>query len=274
LAIVWRGYDGPYGYIVRGDSAIKSIKDLKGKKIAWYSASPAWMSGAEGALRFAGLSLRDVELVRLGSYAACARAIAEGKADATYLMATSAVTFEISESPGGIRFLPMPLEDKEGWNRYHEINPLIGRGICEKGVKTALGVPMANHLFVISTYFDVEADVIYQIAKFFGEAYEEYKTKNKDLEDFSLKKMRDFLNTKCLPVHPGTVKYLKEKNLWTSEDDKWNQERINEMKLYEKTWELALKEAQTKAIKVDLNNDNWIKFWDQYTSNLPKFKMR
>ena len=75
LGLVWMGYDGPFGFFVRGDSPIKSFKDLKGKKVAWYTSSPAWLMGAEGVLRFAGLSLKDVELVRLGSYAACARAV-------------------------------------------------------------------------------------------------------------------------------------------------------------------------------------------------------
>ncbi len=45
------------------------------------------MMGAEGVLRFAGLTLKDVELVRLGSYAGCARAVVEGKADADYVAA-------------------------------------------------------------------------------------------------------------------------------------------------------------------------------------------
>ena len=274
LGTVWMGYDGPYGFAVRGDSSIKSIKDLKGKKIAWYSASPGWMSGAEGALRFGGLTLKDVELVRLGSYAACARAVVEGKADADYLMVSSAVTFEIAESPSGIRFLPMPLEDKEGWARYHELNPLIARGISEKGVKVARGIPMANHVFTCSTYLDVDSEHMYHIARFFGEAYDQYKDKNKDLEDMSLKKMREFLDTKCLPVHPGVIKYLKEKNLWMAEDDKWNQERLEEMKQYEKAWMTALKEANTKGIKVDLNNEKWLKHWGDYLAKLPPFKMR
>jgi len=33
IGLVWIGYDGPFGYVVRKDSPIKSIKDLKGKKL-------------------------------------------------------------------------------------------------------------------------------------------------------------------------------------------------------------------------------------------------
>lgn len=274
LALVWMGYDGPFGYFVRGDSPIKTVKDLKGKKVAWYLASPAWMLGAEGVLRFAELTLKDVELVRLGSYAACARAVVEGKADADYVSAVSSVTFEIMESPSGIRFLPMPLEDKEGWARYNEINPLIPWGVCEKGVKVARGVPMANHIFCNATYMDVDTEYIYQVAKFFGEAYDQYKDLHAENRDMSLKKMRALLDTKCLPVHPGTIKYLKEKKLWTADDDRWNQERLEEMNRYEQTWGKAVQEAKAKGIKIDLNNDTWVKFWNDYRAKLPVFKIR
>ena len=274
LALAWMGYDGPFGFVVRGDSPIKSIKDLKGKKIAWYLASPAWMLGAEGVLRFGGLTLKDVELVRLGSYAACARAVVEGKADADYVSSVSAVTFEIAESPSGIRFLPMPLEDKEGWARYNELNPLIAWGICEKGVKVARGIPMANHIFCNATYLDVDTEHIYHVARFFGEAYDQYKDLHNENRDMSLKKMRALLDSRGLPVHPGTIKYLKEKNLWTVEDDKWNQEYLENITRYEKAWIAALKEAKAKGIKVELNNETWVKLWNDHRAKLPIFKMR
>ena len=185
ISLVWMGYDGPFGFVVRKDSPIKSIKDLKGKKVAWYTSSPAWMSGAEGSLAFGGLSLKDVELVKLGSYAACARAVAEGKADADYVSTVSPVTFEIAQGPYGIRYLPMPLEDKQGWERYRKINPLIPSGKSEKGIQESRGVPIANHIFCTTTYLDTDAEQIYQIAKFFGEAYNQYKDLNADLKDLS-----------------------------------------------------------------------------------------
>jgi len=274
LGLVWMGYDGPFGFFVRGDSPIKSLKELKGKKVAWYTSSPAWVMGAEGALRFAGLSLKDVELVRLGSYAACARAVVEGKADADYVAAMSTVTFEIAESPSGIRFLPMPLEDKAGWARYNEINPLIPWGICEKGVKAARGIPMANHVFCIATYLDVDAESIYQVARFYGEAYDQYKDLHAENKDMTLKKLRALLDSRGLPVHPGTIRYLKEKNFWTAEDEKWNQEYLDLLTRYEKAWAEALKEAKAKGVKVELNNEAWGKLWNDHRANLPLFKMR
>jgi TRAP transporter TAXI family solute receptor len=274
IALVWMGYDGPFGFVVRKDSPIKSIQDLKGKKIAWYTASPAWMGGAEGALAFGGLTLKDVELVNLGSYAACARGVAEGKVEAVYVATVSPVTFEIAQGPSGIRYLPMPLEDKKGWDRYREINPLIGSGICEKGVPEAHGVPMANHIFCTATYLDTDADNIYRIARFFGEDYDQYKDLNANLKDMSLKKMRALLDTRGLPVHPGTIKYLKEKNLWTAEDDKWDQELLDNINKYEKAWTEAVKEADAKGMKVDMNDKAWAEYWDKCRAKLPIFKMR
>jgi len=231
------------------------------------------MMGAEASLRFGGLTLEDVNLVRLGSYSACARAVAEGKADADYVATVSGVTFEIAQGPEGIRYLPMPLENKEGWNRFGEVNPLIGKGICKKGVEEARGLPLANHIFVTTTYLDADTEHIYQVARFFGESYDQYKDKHAALKDMSLDAMRRLLDTKCIPVHPGTIKYLKEKGLWTAEDDKWNEELLEVMNRYEKAWKLALKEAKGKGIAVKLKNEKWMELWGKHRAELPVFKM-
>jgi len=274
IALVWMGYDGPFGFVVRKDSPIKSIKDLKGKKVAWYTSSQAWMDSAEGALAFGGLTLKDVELVKRGSYATCARAVAEGKADADFVSTVSSVTFEIAQGPNGIRYLPMPLADKQGWDRYHKINPLIPNTLNGKGVQESRGVPMTNHIFCTTTYLDMDADQIYRIARFFGESYNQYKDLHADLKDMSLEKMRALLDKKGIPVHPGTIKYLREKKLWTAADDKWNEELLGNMKLYEKAWTAAVKEAKAKGIKIEMKNEAWEKLWNSHRASLPIFQMR
>lgn len=274
VALVWVGYDGPFGFVVRKNSDIESIEDLKGKKLAWYEGSPAWQNGAKGALAFGGLTLDDVELVKVGDYSSAAKAVVQGKADADYLAPFSSVTYEIAEAPSGIRYLPMPLEDEEAWARYHEHNPLAPKGICGKGVKVARGVPMANHLFVNATYLDKKDEHIYKVAKFFGEKYDSYKDRHDELKDMSIKKMKEYLETESIPVHPGTVKYLKEINVWTEKDDKWNNELIELAEKYNNAWNKAMSEAKEKEIKVDSDNEDWVELWDAHRKGLPRFSIK
>jgi len=89
----------------------------------------------------------------------------------------------------------------------------------------------------------------------------------------SLDAMRGLLDAKCIPIHPGTIKYLKEKSLWNAEDDKWNKELLELMDRYEKAWGLALKEAKEKGVEVELKNEKWMEIWDKHRAGLPVFRM-
>ena len=55
----------------------------KGKKAAIYLTSPAWKLGLRACLAFGELTLDDVEIVEVGGYSQCARAVADGRADFT-----------------------------------------------------------------------------------------------------------------------------------------------------------------------------------------------
>jgi TRAP transporter TAXI family solute receptor len=119
VGTVWHNYACPYGIVVRGDSDIKTMADLKGKKAAIYLVSPAWKIGLEACLAFGKLTWKDVQTVEVGGYDHCARAVADGRADFTYNAPISTVTIEVEQNPKGIRYIPMDLKDKEGWERFN-----------------------------------------------------------------------------------------------------------------------------------------------------------
>ena len=275
VGIVWYNYTCPYGLMVRGDSDVKKIADLKGKKLAFYGSSPAWTSGLEGGLAFGRLSLNDVEKIEVGGYSQCARAVADGRADFTYNAPISTVTIEVEQNPKGIRYLPMDLNDKEGWDRYFEINPFFANLVCSTGVKSAAGVPMGNHPFVIWTYESVDQDLVYRVAKFFSEQHDQYKDLHANLSDMSFEKMVEFKNNGvAMPILPGSVKYLKEKGVWDEADEKWNNEQREKIDKLEQAWQAALDEAIPKKINPDYRNKAWLEIWEKHRSTLPRFRSR
>ena len=271
---IWRAYDAPYGFIVRGDSEVKTINDLKGKKISWYEGSPMWMGMVKAGLAFAGLTLDDVEKVPYGGYSACAKAVVEGKTAASFVASISTVTFEIAENPKGIRYLPMPLEDKEAWNRWLDIAPWFPPGIGAVGAEVAHGVPIAQPVYAQYTYGWMDEELVYQFARFFGEAYDEYVVKDKRLEMWSMESMRKYLDFTCLPTHSGTIRYLKEKGIWTSDDDARNKELIELQERYAKAWEDANLDAVAKGIRISTGTPEWMELWDSYREPLGHFKIR
>jgi TRAP transporter TAXI family solute receptor len=272
LRIVWYNYSCPYGIVVKGDSKIKSMADLKGKKGSMYKGSPMWINGFDGCLAFAGLIRDQVTVIETGGYTPVAQAVADGRADFTYLAPISTVTYEIEQNPFGIRWIPMPLENKAGWDRVMKKCPLYGYGNVETGVNSARGIPMQIVDFVMAAHEDAEG--IYEIAKFFGEAFNQYKDLHKNAGEMSIKDLKRFMSISPVPFHPGTIKYLKEKGIWTNKDDGWNEEQIALAKKYEGAWSDAVKEGKTKKLKIDYQNKDWISLWDGYRGKLPVFRTR
>jgi TRAP transporter TAXI family solute receptor len=275
VGTAWHNYACPYGILVRGDSTIKTMADLKGKKAAIYLVSPAWTLGLEACLAFGGLTLKDIQTVEVGGYDHTARAVADGRADFTYNAPISTVTIEVEQNPKGIRYVPMDLKDKAAWERFWAVRSDSGGAICTTGVKPAIGVPMVNSPFVIWTYKWVDQDLIYKIAKFFSEQHDQYKTLHPNLPDMSFEmtvKFKD--NGAAIPFLPGAVKYLKEKGKWDASDENWNEAQWAKLKRLSQLWDEATAEAISKKINPDYKNKAWMELWQKHKSVIPPFKAR
>jgi TRAP transporter TAXI family solute receptor len=275
VGMVWRSYNCPFGFFVRGDNKdIKTVADLKGKRVSIYYGTPAWMVGFKAALAFGGLTLDDVRLVKTGGYSPCGQAVVENRSDAHYMAPISTKTYELEETPRGIRWLPMPLEDKAAWKRYHDIAPAIAHSMCTTGVRSAHNVPMANHIFVTWTHMSVDEELIYQVAKFHHKEFEKYKGVHVRCADYSEKSMRAFLDQNPAMTHPGTIRYLKEIGMWTAQDEANNKEAIAVAARYEEAWKKAKAEALAKKIKIEVKNKEWMDLWRGYTKDIPRFTVR
>jgi len=275
VGIIWNNTASPYGIVVRGDSDIKKMSDLKGKTAAIYITSPAWTIGLKGCLAFGGLTIDDIKTVEVGGYSQCARAVADGRADFTYNCPQSPVSFEIAEGPHGTRYIPMALDDKEGWDRFGKIRSDCLGAACKAGPKSSLGVPMVCSPFVLWTYKWLDDDLVYEIAKFFAENLDKYKGSHPYLYEMSLEETVKFKDRLAVvPFLPGTVKYLKERGLWSEDDEKWNNEGWKTEKKLRELWDQAVEEAHKKKIKVDYKNKKWVELWNKYRSSVPSMRPR
>ena len=68
-----------------GDAGIKTVFDLKGKRIAWVVGAPALNSNMEAFLACANLTWNDVRKTEFPSWGASARAVIEGTADPIFV---------------------------------------------------------------------------------------------------------------------------------------------------------------------------------------------
>ena len=84
--------DGNVSLAVAGDAGVKTMADLKGKRVAVVRSSPALTIGAQAHLAFAGLTFDDVEVVEFGGYGASWKAMVNGQVDAAIASTTSGPT--------------------------------------------------------------------------------------------------------------------------------------------------------------------------------------
>ena len=211
LRIGFYMYEDPYEVVVLDESPFKSIKDLKGKKVA----VGAMGSGVEGKSKaiFAsyGLSYDDFTPRYLGMSQAI-EALKDGMVDAAVVMGAipTAAIVEISLLKK-VRILAV--EDEMGKRILKELPFLVPFTIpanTYKNQSTDVKILAENSFIVLSP--KMTEDVAYKIVKNVFEHLDYLATVHKSAERYSLKKACAF--DMKVPYHPGAVQYFKEKSVW------------------------------------------------------------
>jgi uncharacterized protein len=251
-------HPGTIGCATPKTSGIKTIKDLKGKRVAWVPGSPNINTKMEAFLAFAGYTFADVKLVEMPNYASSMRALIEGKTDVAVASSTASIMYELESSPKGIHWIEFPPDDKEGWAKLQKLAPYfspfkesIGAGIDKN---RPLDFP-AYRYPIITVYANKDVNWVYQLTKALDQTFEDYKKTMPVMYLWDIKYAG--VPPADAPFHEGAVKYLKEKGVWTAEHDAWNNARVSHMKIVQQAWEDALKKAETQKIK----EKDFEKFW-------------
>lgn len=272
---IWQFTTTNYGFMVRGDSPIKTLYDIKpNMKVGQPIFSPAMMLGTEASLAWANLSKEDVQLRPFGNYGAYVRSVVEGRTDVVFCSPISGVTFEVEGSPRGIRWLDYPPEDKEELARFMDISGSYVLIMSDIGVPSSHKVRMPTVPSFYMARDDMETEYVYHLVKWFDESFEAYKDVNPGLSSMKLEANRATLDFTSAPAHDGLVKYLEEKGMWTKEDEAWRQQNVQLIDKYIKAHEAATADAKEKGIKVDATSEDWIQLWETHKKDLPRFRVR
>jgi TRAP transporter TAXI family solute receptor len=266
IRMAWKGGPTFLALGVRGKSDINTIQDLKGKKVGVYAGSEGFISAY---LAFGGLTLDDVKVIPATGFGGALTQLSEGRIDAALVSTATPVAYEMDESPGGLRYLPLPRSDKEGWKRLQTIYPaLLPYTVPQNiGTKSAWGVEMSGFPKGNFVYADQDDVIAYAIAKVYAEGYEEYKAKHSHLPFWTIDSALDIFDVPT-PYHTGTIKYFKEKGLWTPEHEQWQQNQVRLENLRQEAWEKAMADAKSRNISIEINNKEWTKLWKSYLNKI------
>jgi hypothetical protein len=213
----WKGirmmtgmYESVHHFVVREDSGIQNMSELVGKRVN--VGSPGSGSAANSTLILEGLGLYDEVKINNLSFGDAGRAVADGQMDVLGMSGAPMAAVVTLEASRKIRVLG--LSDAE-FNKVFAKSPFYYKTTLPAGVYKSWNKPTDCIAFqvywIANEKFDAEA--VYKMLKV------AYDPSNKDY----LKSVhRQFAGMSAslqpmkglgIPLHPGAVKYWKEKGM-------------------------------------------------------------
>ena len=224
LRLLMMGTDLSIGVPVRADSPMKSIVDIKGKRVTWgYPAFPAGILAGLSLLATCGVSIQDVATVPVPEVVSGVRAVMDGRADAAATAAVGMAIISEADARVGIRFLPV-CQDPEGIRVAEGIMPgghVKIRPAGPAGLKQ--DTPLWSYGITVIASTHMPDEVAYTLLKTWAEHWKQLEPMHPQLRGWRPEVFVQKLAT--IPYHRGAIKLHKEKGLWTSEMDR-NQEKL------------------------------------------------
>lgn len=205
----------PVGILVRKDSDIRSLKDLKGKRfpVGW-NAFPNGVPLTEATLATAGLTFDDVDGIPTSGLIPAANDFKAGKLDATMFAVGAPKVAEVNAAVGGIRFLPM-ITTPEAIRKIKSVRPDY-YALTLKPAKPLVGIveptPLLTFDDVIVTATHVPDDVVYEFVKAVYNNKAALGKNHPALRRFRPANMAKQFST--MKYHPGAIRFYKEKGIW------------------------------------------------------------
>ena len=190
--------------VAKADSGIKTVADLKGKKVSVGDSGSGVEFNAQQILGAYGITFEDIDKQNL-SFQASADALKDGKIDAFFCTA-GAPTVAITDlaTATGITLVEIDAEHlaalQKDYGFYAEYKVPAG---TYKGVDADVTTVAVKATFIVSN--DLDEETVYQLTKAIYEnkdAYTHDKAKELSLEYA--------VSSISVPFHPGAEKYYKE----------------------------------------------------------------
>ena len=218
------------------DSGVKTIADLKGKRVAWVIGAPSLNQNITALLAFANLTWDDVKRVDFGGFGAAMDGIINGQADAAFTSSISGKAYQLAKSPRGIVYPVIPAADRAGWKRINDTAPFFLPFMGSEGADLDKDnkVESATYPYPILMTYDKQDDQsVYALTKAMVESFDEYKDSAPGNVGWAL----DRQNFEwVIPYHPGAIRYFKEKGVWSTAAQAHNDKLIERQTVLADAW--------------------------------------
>lgn len=243
-------------------SGIKVPSDYAGKRVPYVPGDSSVGYKTTALMAFGGVTWDDVTPVPFPSWNESVKGLLSGSVDiAQQACPPSSTIYELAASAQGVAYPIYDHDDEEAWARLHEWAPwifpvtlnaedLVG---CEGDGEIELAGYVSPSLVTLASTSEED---VYNLVKTLDEQFDVYKDALPEMVNWKV----DLAGTpiQSAPIHAGTVKYMKEKGLWTDEYEEWNQEQLKRSEELQAIWETVVKEAEEKNISDEDFEEYWV----------------
>lgn len=212
LRMVAITFNNVSGFVVRKDSPIKSIKDLKGKTVpVGFTSGRIFHYIMNGALATEGMTDKDLNGVPTPNFVAGMQLFMSGRADAAFTAVPAGITQQANATiEGGVRFLSTPCDDEaaakfDKWipgGVIGKMEPGESRPFITENPTCFTDVP-----FTVVTGAHVPDEVVYKVVKTMAEHKADL---GKALGAFNRMEIKGMAAKHPVPYHPGALKAYTE----------------------------------------------------------------
>ncbi len=201
------------GPLVADKSDIKTLADLKGKKIpSRFSAAPLFGEFMGAFLGNGGVSEKDVTLVPVSSLRQHWDALTEAKLDVVVGAVGTGYLNLMAKKIGGVRFVSMD-DSPAGLAAVHKYLPGVTIETVQPGPKltgVAAPVKVTHFDYMLFAGKDVSDEIVYKVTKAMYDNEKDLIAASPLWRSF---KPANMARDQGMPFHPGAIKLFKEKGL-------------------------------------------------------------
>jgi TRAP transporter TAXI family solute receptor len=206
------------GLLVKKDSPLKSVHDIKGKRVTGeYPAHQAVWFNMYGALATGGLTWKDVKVVPVPAVNDGVDALVQGRAEVT-TGALGMAKIREADAAVGVRHLPHDCSP-EGDKRLRQAVPGYYSRIVKAGSLPAVVEDTCAIAYDIyfATHKSAPDPFVNAILKAIWDNEQKLKPIHPGFREWTNE--RAVAPDVTIPYHPGAIKFYQEKGVWKKEMD-------------------------------------------------------